>query len=254
MALTGNGLLTANVGLILVVIGALVVDTRWFAIAAGLLVLAWLGVLLTRGPWDQPVDALLLYVLVAGMSAILVHVLRVHGRARLVAALDEARTNAVRHDVTGLWNRRGARIAARPLLGQARRDHDPVWAVVMDVVGITAIEQHLGGPAADQLLAALGRAVARCEDDGYVAASWSASRFVLLGEGPLPEVDDLVTRLAVRARATGGAVDLPWSLDPGVAQVSDPAGEDVVDRLVAAALAERSARRLATDADTGRAA
>lgn len=243
MALTRNGLLTANVGLTVVVAGTLLVETRWFVVAAASLTAAWALVIVARGPWDLPVERLVAFIGVAIVVAALVHALRVQGRARLVAALDEARTSALRDDLTGLWNRRGLRVAARPLLGAARTAGQPAWAVVLDVRGLKQVNDRGGHPTGDRVLLALGRALARREDTGEVVARWGGDEFVLVGLGLEPDLQLVLADALGTAIARGGAVDQPWGLDAGVASSDDLTGPTALDDLLAQADADLYLRR-----------
>jgi diguanylate cyclase (GGDEF)-like protein len=240
MALTDNALLTANVGLILVLAGTLLVQTRWFVATVVVVVGTWLAVLVTGGPWPEPEDRLILYIGVACLVAILVHVVRVQSRTRLLAALDEARAGALRDDLTGLWNRRGARVAARPLLGEARRSGEPTWAITLRLDGLAEVNRISGAPTGDRLVLAVGRTLAQCEDGGCVAVRRGGGEFALIGEGSVPDVDDLIADIVPAIAQVAGTVDQPWHLEPGVAVIVGATGPDAVDRLLAAADADLS--------------
>jgi diguanylate cyclase (GGDEF)-like protein len=252
MALTGNALLTANLGLLVVATGALVVQTRWFAAATTVVVLVWLLVLVTRGPWDLPVDRLVVFVAVAVLVAALVHVLRVRGRDQLVAALAAARAIALRDELTGLWNRRGGRAAVAQVLAHARLSGEPVWVVSLDVAGLKRVNDRCGHPAGDQVLVSVGKAMLQRLARGEVPMRWGGDEFLLIGDGPLPDVDQLVHELMAAAGAFGGRVGQPWRLDPGAAQARGIDDDAALDRLLAAADADLYDRRGGTNSRSER--
>lgn len=230
--LTQHGLLAANLGLVIVAAGALLVSTRSFAAAVGSLLVAWLLAVASHAHWDVPVTEQALLLFAATALAVAVHVLRVSGRRDLLAALEQVVEIALRDALTGLWNRHGAREATRALIGQARLEDQPVWCVFLDVRGLKGVNDVLGHAEGDRLLLAVGRALAPYADAGVVPVRWGGDEFCLFGQGPAPDVSALAAELRRACERSLGAVDQPWGISAGLGVSRTPERADVMDRLV----------------------
>ena len=102
-ALTGHGLLAANLGLIMVAAGVVIVSTRAYVVSVVILLASWAVALSTRGQWDVSAADQGLLLVAAIFLASLLHMVRVSDRDSLVDALDEAVKTALRDQLTGLW-------------------------------------------------------------------------------------------------------------------------------------------------------
>lgn len=240
-ALTHQGLLAANLALLLVVGGALISPGRRFGIFTGLLVLGWLCVVLTHRDWDIPVVQQGLLVALGLFVSWVVYILRDIDRKHLEKARDEAVNTAMRDPLTQLWNRRGVHAVLRSMIGGARSLDARLWCVFIDVRGLKAVNDTLGHAAGDDLLHAIGQVLLDREASGQLPARWGGDEFCLFGGGPTPEPGALAQEL--RAQIAGRtSVQGVWDVSCGVAFDSLDDVHDV-DRLVSRADKDMYRRR-----------
>lgn len=241
MSLTGDGLLAANLALMPVVAGSLVFTTRYLLAFLGLVVAAWLLVVVLREPWALPLSKQLPLVLLGVLISVLVHALRFTDRSALEQARDDAVRSAMRDELTGLWNRRGVAAVLPALIGGAHTAKAGVWCLFIDVRGLKRLNDSKGHAAGDALLAATGRVLLAREAAGEVAARWGGDEFCVFGAGPPPDAASTARLLTEKVRQRlDGSQD--WALSCGVSSSSDASAAVVAD-LVAQADADMYRRR-----------
>jgi diguanylate cyclase (GGDEF)-like protein len=240
-ALTHQGLLAANLALLLTVGGALISPRRRFGVFAVLLVLGWLGVVLSHENWDIPVVQQGLLVALGLFVSSVVNILRDIDRKNLVQARDEAVNTAMRDPLTQLWNRRGVQAVLPSMIGGARSLNSGIWCAFIDVRGLKVVNDALGHAAGDDLLHAIGRVLLDREASGQVPARWGGDEFCLFGGGPTPEPGTLAQELRAQI-ADRTSVKGVWDVSCGVAFDSLDDADDV-DRLVSRADKDMYRRR-----------
>ena len=240
-ALTHQGLLSANLALLLAVGGALVAPRRRFALYTIVLVVGWLCVILTHVNWDIPVVQQGLLIGIGLFVAWSVNILRDMDRRQLQAARDDAVNSAMRDPLTQLWNRRGVHAVLPSMIGGARTLNSGIWCAFIDVRGLKLVNDTLGHAAGDDLLQAIGQVLLDREERGQVPARWGGDEFCLFGGGPAPESEALAQQLRdeISKRTT---VKAAWDVSCGVATELMRSVDDV-DRLVASADEDMYRRR-----------
>jgi diguanylate cyclase (GGDEF)-like protein len=102
-------------------------------------------------------------------------------KVREVQALQAAlREQAVRDELTGLFNRRRLNEALPAMLSLAQRDGTPVALVMIDLDHFKAVNDVHGHEAGDRVLAAFGLLLARSCRKSDVACRWGGEEFCLL--------------------------------------------------------------------------
>lgn len=227
-ALTGNGMLSANVALMLVVGGALILDRRGFIVFCAVLIGGWMLAVNLVGSVNLPVADQVTYIILGIVIAVVVFALRAADRARLEVARDAAYETAMRDPLTGLWNRRGLDAIVPSMMGGAHENSTGIWCMFIDVRGLKRINDTIGHAAGDQLLAAVGAALESTEVVGGVPVRWGGDEFCVIGVGTPPLVEaahDHLQELAV-ARYPHGA---DWDLSLGIAYEAHPSGNFLAD-------------------------
>jgi diguanylate cyclase (GGDEF)-like protein len=119
----------------------------------------------------------------------------------LPTAADEERrlfTRATTDALTNLPNRGTFLARSRDEIFRAERTRRPVALVLFELDGFAEVRRRMEGPAADEIVAAFGQAMARAIRGIDVPARWAANTFAAL----LVEADEEGARLAVdRIRA-----------------------------------------------------
>jgi diguanylate cyclase (GGDEF)-like protein/PAS domain S-box-containing protein len=149
-----------------------------------------------------------------------------------MARLAELEHAADRDPLTGLWNRRGFRIAAEQALATADRDRAASQLVFVDLDGLKAINDERGHAAGDDAIRAVASAVERAIREPDVACRLGGDEFVVLLVGtPSDEVPRIIDRIAARLRTDEAH---PLTFSTGV--VERPAGDQIdLDELIDAA-------------------
>lgn len=149
-----------------------------------------------------------------------------------LARLAELEDAADRDPLTGLWNRRGFRIAAEQALASADRERAAAQLVFLDLDGLKAINDEQGHAAGDDAIRALASAVDRAIREPDVAGRFGGDEFVVLLVGaPSDEVPTIIDRIAGELPADGPH---PLTFSTGV--VERPAGDRTeLDELIDAA-------------------
>ena len=240
-ALTGNGLLAANLALLLVVGGALITKGLHLALTDLCLVGGWALAMSTGTTWTVSIsDQLVLVVLGCAIGAA-VFVLRQADRRRLEIARDVAFASAMRDHLTSLWNRRGLHSIVPSMVGAAHENGTGMWCLFIDVRGLKKVNDSHGHAAGDLLLVAVGTSLASTMVLGGVPARWGGDEFCVVGVGGSPDV-----RLVYRDLVAGVSrcYDGPpeWDLSLGSSYEKEPA-EGFLDHLVALADEDMYRRR-----------
>lgn len=242
MGLTGNGMLAANVALVLVVGGALIRPFHHFVVFCAVLVVSWLLIQLGLDwDWSIPVADQATYLAIGVAIASFVFALRRADRQALEAARDEAVHSAMRDELTGLWNRRGMTAIAPSMAVGASEVGTSVWCVFIDVRGLKQVNDTYGHDAGDDLLRAVGHALSASHVVRGVAARWGGDEFCIVGVGDRP----LLEVAALELRSHMDALPIPeamWDLSLGLSAAPTVDG-DFLTGLIAQADEDMYRRR-----------
>ncbi len=193
-AATRTGLLNAHwpaAELVLVAAAAVVVTSRhWFWAVQGACGLLWAGsvsVEVLRGGFTANDAAIWLNIglLVAAAGALATAV----GRARTTAAIALVTANrqllehSVRDPLTGVANRKGMELVARPMIDLARRQGQAVHCLIVDVDTLRGINEEHGTRGGDEVLMAVAEAMAAATRTTDIVARSGGDEFVVLGPG-----------------------------------------------------------------------
>ena len=154
----------------------------------------------------ERVALLALLALVAATLAVMNHrrqlILRRHA--------EEMRELALEDELTGLYNRRGLRLLAEHEMKAARRRHQPLTLLFIDLDGLKDINDHLGHAAGDATLLAMARLLRDTFRDSDVLARLGGDEFCVLLTGT-PE-DLAVSRLLRNQAEFNLSEARPWGL------------------------------------------
>jgi diguanylate cyclase (GGDEF)-like protein len=216
-----------------VAVTAFVTSARWFRVSLGAcagIALATLG-----SAWLLPDAAggaeawLATAVVVAAAAgcAVAIRHVRVHGDALVETTRRQLAEQSVRDQITGVANRQGLMLVARPMMDLARRQGEAVHCVVVDVDARRGITQSRGTSTGDDLLGAVAEALRAATRTTDVIARWDGDEFVVLGPGtgtsPLEMERRIRSHLALAESVSpedwqgkisaGVATLVPWDAD-----------------------------------------
>jgi diguanylate cyclase (GGDEF)-like protein len=200
--------------LILATAAACVVTARhWFWAVVGSCGALWAGsvvIAVLRGGFGLEQTAIWLDVglLVAAAAALAAAVRR--ARTDSVIALVEANRQVLEHSVrdalTGVANRKGLELIARPMIDLARRQGHAVHCLIIDVDTLRGINEEHGVREGDDVLLAVAEGLRVATRTTDVVARWGGDEFVVLGPGTGTSPVEMERRIRTHLSA---AVDLP---------------------------------------------
>ena len=196
---------TNNIGmaLLMVCIGALILDRRAVATALVLCNLVWTGVGLELGMSGQAttfVSGLVMVNVVAfGLNWINVRTVwdleRSRAQVDLLADADE---------LTGLSNRLYLRREGRHLIERASRDGGALTLIVVDVDNLKTVNDTHGHRAGDAVLREVADALTAATRPEDLVARWGGDEFVVLAAGATSEGREALVDRLVRTVADAG--------------------------------------------------
>jgi diguanylate cyclase (GGDEF)-like protein len=254
--------------LVLAAAAACVVTAKhWFWSVIGSVGVLWAGCVIAavlRGGFGLEQAAIWLHIgLLVAAAAGLATAIR---RARTASAIALVQANrallehSVRDPLTGVANRKGLELVARPMIDLARRQGHAVHCLVVDVDTLRGINEEHGVREGDEILLAVADALKVATRTTDIVARWGGDEFALLGPGtgtsPLEmerriraHLSTVITlpRGAWQGRVSAGAATLvPWDGDD-LEGLLERAEQDLALRR---SLKRRAAARLDED-DTG---
>jgi diguanylate cyclase (GGDEF)-like protein len=168
--------------------------------------------------------------------------------AQVRALQDELRQQAVRDPLTGLYNRRHLNDVLPAMFALARRDGQPLAAVVIDLDHFKQVNDHHGHLVGDTLLAAFGRLLGAHLRRSDVACRYGGEEFcLLLPRTAAPAARRKAAALlrqwrAMRFEVEGRGIE-GLTFSAGIADSSEAAITEPVDLLRAADAAVLRAKR-----------
>lgn len=153
------------------------------------------------------------------LSFILLH-LRIESIDRWADAMERIEEMALTDALTGALNRNGLDEALPRLVASARRRHEPLHVVFMDVRKLKSVNDSVGHSAGDAVITAVARAIKEtCRGDD-LACRWGGDEFIVVGTGPAPDPDSYQERVMSRLEDSAALDTIPWSRDvtAGVAE------------------------------------
>lgn len=221
--------------LVLAAAAACVVTVRhWFWAVVGSCGVLWLGCVVTaalRGGFGLEETSIWLNIglLVAAAAALAAAIGRgrTWSQGQLVDAQRQLLESAVRDPLTGVANRKGFELIARPMIDLARRQGHAVHCLVVDVDTLRGFKETHGVREGDEVLLAVAEALHGATRTTDVVARWGGDEFVLLGPGtgtsPLEMERRIRAHLATAVNlprsswqgrvSAGSATLVPWDAD-----------------------------------------
>lgn len=114
---------------------------------------------------------------------------------KLAAAQAEVRELAIRDSLTGLLNRRGLEMSSEVLVGLARRERLPLFAVFTDVAGLKTVNDTFGHDAGDRVIVETSRALREQCRASDLVCRWGGDEIVIVGVGRPPDAAELAERV-----------------------------------------------------------
>ena len=146
---------------------------------------------------------------------------------------EQLRFDAMHDPLTGMWNRAALAEAVEKASAAARRDHDTIALLFIDVDGFKQVNDTLGHDRGDRLLTTIADTIQRCLRVGDLLGRWGGDEFMAL----LNRVQDSADPIAVAQRILD-ELETVTAGEPDGAQVtvsigiaSDPGGELPVSEL-----------------------
>ena len=237
-AATRTGLLDAYwpaAELVLAAAAACVVTAKhWFWSVLGSVGALWAGCVVAavlRGGFGLEQAAIWLHigllVAAAGGLATAIRRARTASAIALVQANRQLLEHSVRDPLTGVANRKGLELVARPMIDLARRQGHAVHCLVVDVDTLRGINEEHGVREGDEVLLAVADALKVATRTTDIVARWGGDEFVLLGPGTGTSPLEMERRIrahlstvltlprgAWQGRVSAGAATLvPWDGD-----------------------------------------
>ncbi|MCD5311736.1 GGDEF domain-containing protein [Kineosporia babensis] len=238
--------------LILAAAAACVVTARnWFWAVLAACGALWAGCVVTAvGRGNFTVDEaarwgnMLLLVAAAGVLAAAVRRARTSAAMALVDAHRQVMEQSVKDPLTGVANRKGLELVARPMIDLARRQGHAVHALVVDVDTLRGINEEHGIRDGDKVLVAVAEALGAATRATDIVARWAGDEFVMIGPGTGTSPLEMERRIRSHL---GEKVDLPrdiWQgrVSAGIATLV-PWDADDLEGLLERAIQDLSLRR-----------
>lgn len=210
-------ILTAYVQLLIVIAGPVLLRITPFVSALVGIWALWLGLTAALVP---EVDAAgwLLAMLAATVISVVLHSMRTDALRALGSSLLTAASQTVHDPLTGLLNRRGMDLVGHEAVALATRAREPVTCTVIDIDGLSRVNDAAGRAAGDRVIVAVADALSDTFRAADVIARWGSDDFVVLAVGSGPELAEIGSRLTRRLASDpdlpsvslGRAVHLPW--------------------------------------------
>ena len=186
-------------------------------------------------------------------------------RARLgsAVALVEAHRNlleqSVRDPLTGLANRKGLAMFARPMIDLARRQGQAVHCLVVDIDALREVNEDHGVLDGDHVLLAVADGLSAAVRSTDVVARWGGDEFALLGPGSGVSPLEMERRIRAHLAQTEGLPRGAWQgrVSVGSATLVPWDGDDLdgllhraeQDLALRRSLKRRAAARIQADDD-----
>jgi diguanylate cyclase (GGDEF)-like protein len=218
------------------VVTAFVANEKWFRGALG--AVAGIAVLALCLAWipdsEDGAEAWLasgVVVAAASGCAVLLRQLRLQADEIAEGTRRSLAEQSVRDPITGVANRQGLLLVARPMMDLARRQGEAIHCVIVDVDARRGITESRGSASGtstgDDLLGAVAEALRSATRTTDVIARWDGDEFVVLGPGtgtsPLEMERRIRSHLALaesvspedwQGRISAGVATLvPWDAD-----------------------------------------
>jgi diguanylate cyclase (GGDEF)-like protein len=160
----------------------------------------------------------------------------------------ELRQHATTDGLTGLLNRRALEQRAADLLSQARRYHDPLSVLLIDLDHFKQINDRHGHAAGDRALQAFARVLRTCLRQGDLACRYGGEEFCVLlsrADADAAAAFDRRLRAELARQSQGDNIEAMMGFSTGLAGVRN--GETSLDLAVRRAdaalyLAKRAGR------------
>jgi diguanylate cyclase (GGDEF)-like protein len=255
VAATRTGLLDMywpSAEIVLAAAAACVVSARhWFWAVLGACGVLWAGCVATavvRGGFtaNQAIIWMNIALLIAAAGALATAIRRARTAAAvaLVAANRQLLEQSVRDPLTGVANRKGMELVARPMIDLARRQGQAVHCLVVDVDTLRGINEEHGVREGDEVLLAVAEALHVATRTTDIIARWGGDEFVLLGPGTGTSPLEMERRIRAHLSSTLTLPRSSWQgrVSAGVATLV-PWDGDGLEGLLERAVQDLSLRR-----------
>ncbi|MCE0539142.1 GGDEF domain-containing protein [Kineosporia rhizophila] len=238
--------------LIVAAAAACVVSARnWFWSVLAACGALWVGCVATaaaRGGFTVDEAArwvnVLLLVIAAGVLAAAVRRARTSAAMALVDAHRQVMEQSVKDPLTGVANRKGLELVARPMIDLARRQGHAVHALVVDVDTLRGINEEHGIRDGDEVLVAVAQALGSATRATDVVARWAGDEFVMIGPGTGTSPLEMERRIRAHLAETLKLPKETWQgrVSAGIATLV-PWDADDLEGLLERAIQDLSLRR-----------
>jgi diguanylate cyclase (GGDEF)-like protein len=238
--------------LVLAAAAACVVTSRsWFWAVLGSCAALWGGCVATAATRsgfgvNQMTAWLNIALLIAAAGALATAIRRARTAAAvaLVAANRQLLEQSVRDPLTGVTNRKGLELVARPMMDLARRQGQAVHCLVVDIDTLRGINEEHGVREGDEVLLAVAESLRVATRTTDVVARWGGDEFVVLGPGTGTSPLEMERRIRAHLSTTLSLPRSSWQgrVSAGVATLV-PWDGDGLDGLLERAVQDLALRR-----------